>query len=174
MVPPMIYPHAYGAPPAGGGAPKPQVRARCGRLVPERYARKAAGEIFEQQADFLLENGREAELEVCLEFTQDDANRSVTFSIDLNELSESTWPVIFANTPIFGNLSISVQPAATVSVIDKIALKFSNRSLLKSEKREEMLRAAFVDVQMTVTTSAGDFIDCTPRIPAIAGFSPGV
>lgn len=136
-----------------------QMHWRWGMLVPERYARKVKGEAFERHAELLLENGREAELELHLEFTQEKTGRNVAFSIDLNELPESTWPIVFAGTPIFGNLTISVQPAASVSPVDKIALKLSNRSLLKSEEREEMLRAAFIDVRMSVSTSAGNFIE---------------
>ncbi|MGH7660410.1 MAG: hypothetical protein ACRENA_05790 [Vulcanimicrobiaceae bacterium] len=132
---------------------------QCGMLVPERYARKTAGEAFEQQAQFLLEDGREAELEIVLEFTQEKTRHRVPFSIDLSEVSEATWPIVFAGTPIFGNFSIWVQPAATASVLDKVTLKLSNRSLLKSAQHEEMLRAAFVDVRFTMTCSGGAFIE---------------
>lgn len=119
-----------------------QIHWHCGMLVPERYARRVTGEPFEQHAEFLIENGREAELEILFEFAHEKRHHRLPFSIDLNQVSESTWPIVFANTPIFGNLSISVQPVAGASVFDKVTVNISNRSLLKSEQREEMLRAA--------------------------------
>ena len=112
----LTSPHERGASPVLG-RPGLEGESPANVIVPERYARKGTGEPHDQQTQLLLEDGRQGELDILLQFLQlesrrvealrggefvavdglaidQNVERTVRVRFLVEETAEHAWPIV--------------------------------------------------------------------------------